>query len=38
MADTIGTAWAVSRYGKIKAIIKPGEQAEALMSITTCST
>lgn len=30
MADTIGTAWAVSRYGKVKAIIHPGEQAEAL--------
>jgi protein ImuB len=33
MADTIGAAWAVSRYGKIKAIIKPGEQAEALMAL-----
>jgi len=33
MADTIGTAWAVSRYGKIKAIIKPGEQAPALMPL-----
>jgi len=33
MANTIGTAWAISRYGKIKAIIKPGEQAEALMSL-----
>jgi protein ImuB len=33
MADTIGTAWAVSRYGKIKAIIKSGEQAEALMPL-----
>jgi protein ImuB len=31
MADTIGAAWAVCHYGKIKAIIKPGEQAEALM-------
>jgi protein ImuB len=33
IADTIGTAWAVCRYGKIKAIIKPGEQAEALMPL-----
>lgn len=33
MADTIGTAWAVCRFGKIKAIIKSGEQAEALMSL-----
>jgi len=33
MADTIGTAWAVSRYGKIKAIIKSGEQTEALLSL-----
>lgn len=30
MADTIGTAWAVSRYGKIKPIIESGEQAAAL--------
>ena len=33
MADTIGTAWAVCRYGKIKAIIKSGEQTEALMTL-----
>jgi protein ImuB len=33
MADTIGTAWAISRYGKIKAIIKSGEQVEALMPL-----
>ncbi len=33
MADTIGTAWAISRYGKIKAIIKAGEQAEAIMNL-----
>lgn len=30
IADTIGTAWAVSRYGHIKAIIGPGAQADAL--------
>ncbi len=33
MADTIGTAWAISRYGKIKAIINSGEQKEALMNL-----
>lgn len=33
MADTIGTAWAVSRYGKIKPIIPSGEQYEALMDL-----
>ncbi len=30
IADTIGTAWAVSRYGRLKAIIKSGEQELAL--------
>lgn len=30
IADTLAAARAISRYGKIKAIIKPGEQAEAL--------
>jgi protein ImuB len=33
MADTIGTAWAVSRFGKMKAIIKRNQQAEALMPL-----
>lgn len=33
MADTIGTAWAVSRYGKIKAIIETTEQQHALMPL-----
>ncbi len=33
IADTIGTAWAVCRYGKVKSIIQPGEQAEALMPL-----
>ncbi|MBG9374619.1 DNA polymerase Y family protein [Panacibacter sp. DH6] len=33
MADTIGAAWAIARYGKIKAIIKTGEQAEAIMQL-----
>ncbi|RZM26313.1 MAG: DNA polymerase Y family protein [Pedobacter sp.] len=30
MADTVGTAWAVARYGKLKPIIAPGAQEEAL--------
>ncbi|WP_261387495.1 Y-family DNA polymerase [Chitinophaga pinensis] len=30
IADTIGTAWAVSRYGRIKPIIESSEQAAAL--------
>ncbi len=33
MADTIGAAWAISRYGKIKAIIESGKQAEAIMNL-----
>lgn len=33
MADTIGAAWAVCRYGKEKAIIEHGKQVEALMPL-----
>jgi len=33
IADTIGAAWAVCRYGKIKAIINPNDQREALMAL-----
>lgn len=33
VADTIGCAWAVSRYGNQKAIIEPGEQLEALLPL-----
>lgn len=33
MADTIGTAWAISRYGQITPIIDSGEQAAALMPL-----
>lgn len=33
MADTIGTAWAISRYGKTRAIINPDEQKQALLSL-----
>ena len=33
IAGTIGAAWAVARFGKIKPIIEPGEQANALLSL-----
>jgi protein ImuB len=33
MADTIGTAWAVSRYGVHAAIVPPGEQLSALLPL-----
>lgn len=33
MADTVGTAWAVARYGKVTAIVPPGTQSEALMPL-----
>jgi len=33
IADTIGTAWAVSRFGQISPIIEPGKQIEALLSL-----
>jgi protein ImuB len=33
MADTIGAAWAVSRFGQVKAIIEPGGQMEALQPL-----
>ena len=33
MADTIGAAWAVCRYGRITALIKPGEHLEALLPL-----
>lgn len=33
IADTIGAAWAVSRYGQISPIIGPGEQADALLTL-----
>src|SRR5579862_4418924 len=33
MADTVGTAWAISRFGKNKPIIPPGNQTEALLSL-----
>ncbi|MBV8390127.1 MAG: DNA polymerase Y family protein [Mucilaginibacter sp.] len=33
MADTIGTAWAVARFGKIKPIIEADQQKEALLPL-----
>src|SRR5690606_36525890 len=33
IADTIGTAWAVARYGKTAAIVESGGQLEALPSL-----
>lgn len=33
IADTMGTAWAISRYGKISPIIKSGMELEALLSL-----
>jgi protein ImuB len=34
MADTVGTAWAVARFAKVKPIIAPGAQQEALISLS----
>ncbi|MEX6687008.1 DNA polymerase Y family protein [Danxiaibacter flavus] len=33
IADTAGTAWAISRYGEKGGIVEPGRQAEALFSL-----
>jgi len=33
MADTIGAAWAISRFGKVMPIIKPGGQLDALLPL-----
>jgi protein ImuB len=33
MADTVGTAWAVARFGRLKPIIEPGGQTDALLSL-----
>ncbi|MFD0766022.1 Y-family DNA polymerase [Mucilaginibacter lutimaris] len=33
IADTIGTAWAISHYGKTKPIIESGTQAQALLNL-----
>lgn len=33
IADTIGAAWAIARFGKVTPIIKPGEQISALLPL-----
>jgi protein ImuB len=33
MADTAGTAWGIARYGKIRPIIEPGAQLQALADL-----
>jgi protein ImuB len=33
VADTIGTAWAISRFGKLTPLIEPGQQLPALSSL-----
>jgi len=33
IADTIGTAWAIARFGKLTPIIEPGGQTMALLSL-----
>jgi protein ImuB len=33
MADTVGAAWAVARFGRLKPIIGPGTQLEALLPL-----
>ncbi len=33
MTDTIGSAWAIARFGKVKPIIEPGEQTDALLNL-----
>ncbi|KOH42594.1 Y-family DNA polymerase [Sunxiuqinia dokdonensis] len=33
IADTIGSAWAMARYGSSSPIVEPGRQAEALQSL-----
>ncbi|MXV50142.1 DNA polymerase Y family protein [Pedobacter sp. HMF7647] len=37
IADTIGTAWAVSRFGKLTPIIKSGDEVNALLSLPAAS-
>ena len=33
IADTMGTAWAVSRFGRVSPIIPPGKQLDALLAL-----
>jgi len=34
MADTVGAAWAIARFGKEKAIIEPRAQIDAMLALT----
>ena len=34
IADTIGTAWAIARFGKVTPIIAPGTHVEALLNLS----
>jgi len=36
MADTVGTAWAISRFGQVTPIIESGGQATALLPLPPC--
>jgi protein ImuB len=33
VADTVGAAWAIARYGQVTTIAEPGEQVNALLSL-----
>lgn len=33
IADTVGTAWAVARFARVKPIIEPGKHVDALLSL-----
>lgn len=37
MADTVGCAWAIARYGRVKLIIEPGRQVKALQHLPPAS-
>ncbi len=37
MADTMGTAWAVARFGKVSPIVESGRQREALLSLPSAA-
>lgn len=37
MADTIGCAWAIARFGKTATVIAPGKQADALLGLSSAA-
>lgn len=37
ISDTVGTSWAIARFGKITPIIEPGQQASALLPLSASS-